>query len=570
MRTFLLCLFLPSLALAQNQEFAGLTEGGGGCGAGQVTCSGACVTTNTDRLNCGSCGNACASGQVCTSSSCAASCLSGQTYCSGTATCAVLNSDPTNCGSCGTACVTGSECRLGTCVLISKPGPTQTINPNSPYGAGVNGIGLYGSWLANENTGLTMNNTSGTAGSGCTWAAYVPGTSTFMPVLWQTGEYGPMLDFWGQNPAVCATPSNFTSTNWTLIIRIMQQTPSHGPLWETGTEARGVVLLNNELYGPFLNFPTTSVMTTTPNAANTWYTYTIVQTNMASQIYVNGQPTISGTGSAYNWDVFHFGTNYQASTFNFDYAQYYKQALTAPQVAYLYQHPFAAYAYPQKPPVGTTINTGLTISANILGAWLDNEAAGTTLTDASTGAHSGTLVPTGGSANWGYGDYGPQVMMVATSPGVSIAGLASVALPVSVMTIIKPVDAVAGFPIQSLSYAGDLTFTIMANQTGAGNVTLRNGSGYFNATTTVSAGTDYVIIATIAANGAAALWVNGTKTSGAVSTTSPIWPNGLGINGSPAYVGGNNYHNGTIVWGRILSDAEIATLTADPWAPTGY
>ncbi len=53
-------------------------DAGPSCGAGQIVCGGACVTTGTDPANCGSCGHACAAGQTCSGGTCSTgACPSG-------------------------------------------------------------------------------------------------------------------------------------------------------------------------------------------------------------------------------------------------------------------------------------------------------------------------------------------------------------------------------------------------------------------------------------------------------------------------------------------------------------
>jgi hypothetical protein len=82
------------------------------CTAGLLGCNGACIPA--DASNCGSCNNKCSSGQVCSSNSCQSSCGAGETQCGGGA-CVDTMSNALNCGACGNACPAGSVCNGGAC-----------------------------------------------------------------------------------------------------------------------------------------------------------------------------------------------------------------------------------------------------------------------------------------------------------------------------------------------------------------------------------------------------------------------------------------------------------------------
>jgi len=84
---------------------ATLDSGGGACPTGTSLCGGMCVAVSSDRANCGTCGNACAAGEVCVDGACSVVCPTGQTECTGV--CADTMADRRHCGSCGNACATG-------------------------------------------------------------------------------------------------------------------------------------------------------------------------------------------------------------------------------------------------------------------------------------------------------------------------------------------------------------------------------------------------------------------------------------------------------------------------------
>jgi hypothetical protein len=120
---------------------------------GETCCTGSCVDTAVDELNCGGCGRACGDGQVCCAGACvgsdathcgqgcevcgdnslccergcveqnAAHCLTctddcramGGTCCAESDGCVNLSSDPVNCGACGRTCEPGDVCSEGIC-----------------------------------------------------------------------------------------------------------------------------------------------------------------------------------------------------------------------------------------------------------------------------------------------------------------------------------------------------------------------------------------------------------------------------------------------------------------------
>ncbi|HEX8795548.1 MAG TPA: hypothetical protein VF765_31580 [Polyangiaceae bacterium] len=132
-----------------------------GCTGGKTMCGSTCTNTGNDPKNCGKCGNACPTGQVCSMGMCGYSCSPGETLCgvneggtpamdasgatetgsSGEAGeagesdatvsdaaggtmdaggpsqpyCANTGNDNNNCGGCGIVCGTGQTCQSGSC-----------------------------------------------------------------------------------------------------------------------------------------------------------------------------------------------------------------------------------------------------------------------------------------------------------------------------------------------------------------------------------------------------------------------------------------------------------------------
>ncbi len=79
------------------------------CPAGKIRCGSSCVDLNTDRNNCGTCGNYCYD-----ASSGGTTCCAGQ--------CTELQTNETHCGSCGRTCSASQACIGGTCLLMPDAG----------------------------------------------------------------------------------------------------------------------------------------------------------------------------------------------------------------------------------------------------------------------------------------------------------------------------------------------------------------------------------------------------------------------------------------------------------------
>ena len=94
------------------------------CESGETCCkvgtTNSCVDLDSDRNNCGTCGNACGLNEVCRDGACSADeceppCTGGMRCCGGT--CVDSQSDPENCGFCGKVCdeIKSDGCTAGQC-----------------------------------------------------------------------------------------------------------------------------------------------------------------------------------------------------------------------------------------------------------------------------------------------------------------------------------------------------------------------------------------------------------------------------------------------------------------------
>jgi hypothetical protein len=100
-------------------DVTGSSGGGPACPPGLTLCGQACAVTAVDPDNCGSCGTTCEPGQICKGGYCVSDCPPPETFCvddAGAPYCAPTSSDPANCGACGRACESGQVCLGGGCM----------------------------------------------------------------------------------------------------------------------------------------------------------------------------------------------------------------------------------------------------------------------------------------------------------------------------------------------------------------------------------------------------------------------------------------------------------------------
>jgi hypothetical protein len=87
------------------------------CPEGEMRCAGACVSIDTDELNCGACGARCSELQECADGHCR--CFAGLDAVGDL--CLDLANDPANCGNVGIVCPSG-VCRDGACTIVCSGG----------------------------------------------------------------------------------------------------------------------------------------------------------------------------------------------------------------------------------------------------------------------------------------------------------------------------------------------------------------------------------------------------------------------------------------------------------------
>ena len=138
-----------------NKKCAAGCDGQHACPGGQGCCTGACATLASDNLNCGACGNVCATGTSC----CGGTCISITSV--------------ANCGTCGNACgdvINGARaCVSGKCAIAGCNGSFHDCNSNYADGcetdtsADIKNCGACGNACATVTNATTL----GCAASKC-------------------------------------------------------------------------------------------------------------------------------------------------------------------------------------------------------------------------------------------------------------------------------------------------------------------------------------------------------------------------------------------------------------------
>jgi hypothetical protein len=113
-----------------NTACSGL-DGGPDASIPTTNCASACVDTQTNEANCGTCGVACGGGTSCVTGAC--SCVQPTTLCAGV--CTNTANDHGNCGACGNVCAAGTQCNGGVCTC--SPNRLNCADAGAGVDAGV-------------------------------------------------------------------------------------------------------------------------------------------------------------------------------------------------------------------------------------------------------------------------------------------------------------------------------------------------------------------------------------------------------------------------------------------------
>lgn len=168
MRLLLAALATTTLFLGSCQDCPDGSAGdslfchAGDCAAGENVCGGVCSNPATDRDNCGSCGNACGDGMVCSNRQCVEGCAGDMVSCGGV--CVDTQTDEMNCGGCGSGdtnvCSAGESCVSGGCVctsgVVCAGACTDPMTSNTHCGATGDCLGVNDGTMCGTTEGCVM------------------------------------------------------------------------------------------------------------------------------------------------------------------------------------------------------------------------------------------------------------------------------------------------------------------------------------------------------------------------------------------------------------------------------
>jgi hypothetical protein len=212
-----------------------------------------CANTQTDDANCGACGNACGNGFKCVGGACSNTCQFPYVSCvvDGGPMCVNTQSDANNCGSCNNACPNGQGCLAGVCSTRIVAGFNGQLGPDYSgsgykqcigYLSQANKIDIPTTGWANACEGSGMKTLRVACGANANSVRYIDvGRNVFM-----TG-----LNGYPENGLI--TASNFALTGGNVLYADTNNQPNDGrSWWATGggcSEADPGLTINN-LVGP--------------------------------------------------------------------------------------------------------------------------------------------------------------------------------------------------------------------------------------------------------------------------------------------------------------------------------
>jgi hypothetical protein len=166
-----------------------------------------CVDTQSDDSNCGSCGHACAGGEICVSGACENPCTSNDagatTLCvpdGGAPYCADTQNDSANCGTCAHACNTNESCAAGICT-------TETAVEIFPPSGTLYDPGNTSVWSARYYT-ITFAQSQKIVG--IQWRANLATTDSMYGEIWDPGSQASLAK--GSTVTGAGTAQFYTST----------------------------------------------------------------------------------------------------------------------------------------------------------------------------------------------------------------------------------------------------------------------------------------------------------------------------------------------------------------------
>ena len=418
-------------------------------------------------------------------------------------------------------------------------------------------------------------------------------TATGTPT-WVSSDIGAGVQLVSNSTYLSSSVYGNTYQQWTpitIVLWVSSANASQNGLFQYGsstTDGSPLYLLQNNS-GTLRWYSKNIYGTGVSVSTNTWHQAVLTNDGTSVKYYFDGtlSQTIT-TSNTFGEDVtnkFWIGAGYRnGNTNQFQNVRIYNRALSATEVAPLYNRPWEATNYgtlwPYSPPApaDATLSTdtaSTSLNVDLEGWWLCTDGSGTTLVDISGNSVNGTI---SGTVGWDTTALGTAIEPDGSSGRVD-ASVSLTGYPITMAAWFKTPSASAAdeciMSVADSSVGTNQLRMIIENTTSKLEANGFDGTVVRAASSTTSVDDDewHLGVAVFASSTSRKIYVDGvlegTETSSQTMTAFDRSSLAVTADSTPTAYFGGNIQNAR-VWSRALSDDEITLLYERPFEGITY